>query len=135
MEGTWDAVMGTDWDHSESKFTVTYTFDRSHLWLVGKFAGEAFGKRFEATSMDSYDALYRAYVNIWTDSMSGTPRISRGTYDPKKKVATLAWGEGQGAVVTTRKTKDKDTMVVEISGPSGGGFGSSSVTSTLKLRH
>src|SRR6516162_6934575 len=89
MEGEWEAVMRNSWDATESRFSAVYKMNSSGTWLIGKLSGEAFGQKFEGTSMESYDAAARWYVNIWTDSISGTPRFSEGNHDRKRKLTTL----------------------------------------------
>jgi hypothetical protein len=128
MEGTWDAVI-VDHDGVETKGTVTYKWEVDRKCLVGNFEGTAFGREFQAKSIDCYDSLSRRWLNLWIDSISRRPRLLECTYDPRKKTT-----QADDHIGMTRETKDKDTIVVTIWGPTGSGFGSFTTKTTLKRK-
>jgi hypothetical protein len=123
LEGTWEAT--ANFGGMESKGMMVYKMDLGGLWLVGDFEGDMGGMKFKGKGLDSYDPMKKKYVGIWCDSMSCSPMVSEGTYDPEKKTMTMM-GEGPGQdgkpmrykMVT--EEKDKDTMVMTMYGMQGG---------------
>ncbi len=91
--GTWDLTM--KFGGMESKGTVTYKMDLGGLWLVSSLESEFGGQKFSGRGLDTYDAGKKKYVSVWADSMSTSPMLMEGTYDPAKKTLTMT-GEGPG---------------------------------------
>ena len=92
-EGTWETTMKAG--GAEYKGTMAYKMELGGLWLVGSMDSDLGGQRFSGTSLDTYDAGKKKYVGVWADSMGTTPMLMEGTYDPAKKVLTMA-GDGPG---------------------------------------
>jgi hypothetical protein len=137
MEGTWDATikMGP----MESKGTMVFKMSLGGLWLSSHFDGEFAGMKFEGRGMDSYDAAKKKYVSVWTDSMSTSPMLSEGIYDPStKKMSLEGTGPGQDGkpVKTSMVTeyKDKDTMISSMSMPGPDGKQAEMMTITYKRK-
>jgi hypothetical protein len=111
FEGTWDAKVkfGTQ----ESKGTAVYKLECGGMWLACEFNGEFGGQKFQGRGIDGYDADKKKYVGIWVDSMTTSPMISEGTYDPKTKTLTYR-SEGKGPdgkpmkIRSSTVIKDKD---------------------------
>ena len=93
LVGTWDTTM--KFGGMEIKGVVTYKMDLGGLWLTSTLESELFGQKFSGRGFDSYDATKKKYVAIWLDSMSTSPVLMEGAYDPAKKALTMA-GEGPG---------------------------------------
>jgi Protein of unknown function (DUF1579) len=93
QEGAWDTTMKMG--GMEFKGVVTNKMDLGGLWLVGSMESDIGGQKFSGRSLDTYDAGKKKYVGIWCDSMSTTPLIMEGTYDPEKKTMTMI-GDGPG---------------------------------------
>jgi Protein of unknown function (DUF1579) len=114
LEGIWDA--NANFGGMEMKGTMTYKMDLGGLWLVGDFEGDMGGRKFRGKGLDSYDPNKKKYVGIWCDSMSCSPMVTEGTYDPEKKTTTMM-GEGPGPdgkparYKMTTEEKDKDTIL------------------------
>jgi hypothetical protein len=137
MEGTWDATikMGP----MESKGTMVFKMSLGGLWLSSHFEGEFAGMKFEGRGVDSYDAAKKKYVSVWVDSMSTSPMLSEGTYDPAtKKMSLEGTGPGQdGKPVKTgmvTEYKDKDTMISSMSMPGPDGKQAEMMTITYKRK-
>jgi hypothetical protein len=93
QEGTWDTTMKMA--GAESKGIATYKMELGGLWLASTFEGDLGGMKFTGKGLDTYDPAKRKYVGIWCDSMSTSPLVMEGTYDPATKTLTMA-GEGPG---------------------------------------
>jgi hypothetical protein len=107
MEGTWDATM--KFGGMESKGVMTYKMDLGGLWLVSSFEGTFAGAKFSGKGLDTYDARKKKYVGVWADSMTTTPLILEGSYDPAKKTMTMV-GDGVGEDGKVEKWKAVTTM-------------------------
>jgi hypothetical protein len=92
-EGAWEANMKIN--GLECKGVVTYKMELGGLWLVGSMESDLGGQKFFGKSLDTYDAGKKKFVGIWCDSMSTTPMMMEGTYDPAKKTMTMI-GDGPG---------------------------------------
>jgi hypothetical protein len=120
MVGTWDAMIKSP--AGESKGSMTYKMDLGDTWLIGDFKGDFGGAKFEGRGMDTYDANKKKFVGVWIDSMSASPMVSEGAYDPAKKLLVMT-GEGTGMdgkpqkMKMTTEMKDNDNMVFTMSGP------------------
>ncbi len=114
MEGTWDATVKTG--GQESHGTMVFKMGLGGLWLTSSFNGDFGGQKFEGRGMDSYDANKKKYVSVWTDSMSTSPMVTEGTYDPATKKLTME-GTMPGMdgkpnkVKMVSEYKDKDTII------------------------
>ncbi len=107
MEGTWDATMR--FGGTESKGVMMYKMDLGGLWLVSSFEGDFAGAKFSGKGLDTYDAGKKKYVGVWADSMTTTPLIMEGSYDPAKKTMTMV-GEGPGEDGKMTKWKSVSEM-------------------------
>jgi hypothetical protein len=112
-EGTWDTTMKAG--GMEHKGTITYKMELGDLWLVGSMVSDFGGQKFSGKSLDTYDAGKKKYIGIWCDSMSTSPMMMEGSYDPAKKTLTMI-GEGPGMDGKPTKWRsvsempDKDTI-------------------------
>ena len=85
--GVWDcAVKGPG---GESKGTSKVKAINNGLWMQSNFDCDLGGMKFQGHGLDTYDATKKKYVSVWTDSMSASPVIFEGDYDPVKKTLTL----------------------------------------------
>lgn len=93
LVGTWD-VSAVSGDNS-FRGTMVWKLDMGGLWLAGSFEGEFAGQKFSGRGFDTYDPNKKKYVSVWIDSMSTSPAVFEGNYDPSGKVLTME-GEGPG---------------------------------------
>ena len=138
MEGTWEATIKVG--GQDSKGTMTYKMGMGGLWLMSKFEGEFMGQKFEGHGMDSYDANKKKYVSVWVDSMSTSPLVMEGTFDPaEKKISLEGMGPGmdgkpaKSSMVT--ELKGKDEMFSSMSGPGPDGKQAVMMTITYKRKN
>src|SRR5262249_39973388 len=137
MEGTWEATVKSG--GPESKGTMTYKMDLGGLWLVSDYQGEFAGQKFQGRGMDSYDPNKKKYVGVWVDSMSTSPMITEGIYDPAKKTLTMT-GEGPGQdgkpmkMKMVTEIKDDNNMVFTMYGPGPDGKEGAMMTITYKRK-
>jgi len=87
LVGTWDA------ESESGKGTMTYTMGLGGLWLIGDFAGEFGGMKFEGKFLDTYDSATKKYRSVHVSSFTTGVRIMEGTLN--NKVMTMT-GEGPG---------------------------------------
>jgi hypothetical protein len=109
LVGTWDA------ESEYGKGTMTYKMGLGGLWLMGDFAGEFGGMKFQGKGLDTYDSATKKYRSVWVDSFSTMPRIMEGNWDKDDKVMTMT-GEGLGPdgmpakYKSTTEIKDANTV-------------------------
>ncbi len=88
MEGVWDGQL-TMWMAGQamgpSPCTETVTRALGGQWVDAAFEMDYMGMPFTGKVLTGWDRLTKDYVNIWINSGSGIPTISRGTYDAEKK--------------------------------------------------
>jgi hypothetical protein len=87
LVGTWDA------ESESGKGTMTYTMGLGGLWLIGDYAGEFGGIKFEGKFLDTYDSATKKYRSVHVSSFTTGVRILEGTLN--NKVMTMT-GEGPG---------------------------------------
>ncbi len=137
LAGTWDAVM--KFAQGESKGTMIWKADLGGLWLTAAFEGDFGGQKFLGRGFDGYDPVKKRYVAVWIDSMSASPMVSEGTYDPAGKVMTMT-GEGPGRdgkptkYRMTTEHKDQDNLVWTMYGAGADGKEAALLTITYKRR-
>lgn len=95
MEGTWDAVMKMAEVPAPMKAVATYKMELDGLWLASEFKMDDPAMKFTGRGLDSYDANRKKFVGIWVDSMSTSPMVMEGTFDPATKTTTMT-GTGPG---------------------------------------
>jgi hypothetical protein len=113
MEGTWDTTMKME--GKEEKGVATFKMDVNGLWLYSTFDGTMGGEKFSGRGFDSYDQEKKKFTGVWVDSMSTTPMVFEGTYDPASKAKTmLTEGPGMDGPKTkyrmVTKMTDDNTM-------------------------
>ncbi|MFO0970015.1 MAG: DUF1579 domain-containing protein [Gemmataceae bacterium] len=119
-EGVWDANIRCPL--GESKGTLHCKMDLNGLWLLEHFQGAIGDIKFEGRSATSYNQAKKKYVTVWIDSMSTSPMISEGDYDPSSKTLAMSGamqtpdGKSVKATMTTVQ-KDADTKVFTMRHP------------------
>jgi len=93
FEGTWNAVVKAG--PQDLKGVAVNKMECGGLWMVSELNGEFGGAKFQGRGMDGFDVEKQKYIGIWIDSMSSTPTISEGTYDPATK-SLIYFAEGKG---------------------------------------
>jgi hypothetical protein len=75
-------------------------------WLLEQVKADFCGQSYEGRGATSYDPAKRKYVCVWIDSVSPTPLVSEGTYDPATKTLALV-----GDMTAPDGTTAKATLV------------------------
>jgi len=107
--GEWDVTFD-----GNMKGKSVYKMTHNNLWLESKVEMDMPQGKFTGQGLDSYDPVKKKYVGIWVDSMSASPLIMEGDWDPATKTITMA-GKGpdpEGKIVDYKMSteyKDKDT--------------------------
>ena len=92
------------------------------FFVLTDFEGEIAGAPFTGHGQTGYDAVDKAYVGTWCDTMSPQIMHTKGNYDPKTRTMTMEYdaidpGTGQKSKgKNTDKMVDDNTRVFEMYG-------------------
>ena len=137
LEGTWDATM--KFMGAESKGTMIWKMDLGGLWLLEHFKGDFGGMPFEGRGATTYDPAKKKYVNVWIDSMTTSPMISEGTFNPDKKTmsmtGTMTGPDGKSMKhIMTSQMIDNNNILFTMRTPDASGKEEEMFTITYKRR-
>jgi hypothetical protein len=96
-----------------SKGTSSCALGLGGQWLLEHVKAEFCGRPYEGRGATSYDPAKGKYVKVWIDSVSPTPFVGEGTYDPATKTLTLV-GD-----MTTPDGKTVKATLVTVDGGAG----------------
>ena len=89
--GNWTTeiiAVGEDGKEQRSRGTST-TVSTNPFNTVDDFHGEFMGMKLDGHGINGFCAVRKQYYTLWTDSMTSSPMILFGDYDPKTKTLAM----------------------------------------------
>lgn len=107
--GTWDAKVKYFINSAkpiESDGVMTRTMILDGNYLQESFKGSFVGKGFSGIALIGYDYHKDKFMTTWCDNMSTSMRLTRGSYDLKKKAIISVGEEFEPNTKKTMKIRD-----------------------------